>query len=167
MSDELKIEAAGVVDDGKNLVVTLSLRNESDTTLHVNTRLRALWYDPATRVLTVRLAETGLADPPWETWKVLPILTAVDPQGTATIVLRLSRYLTKLEPGDEMGPKVVQLAAHEAEEIDVTAAWSDKPFYPDPREKQSWRKQMSAWQRGEARTRVRRDKEPKGKEVEE
>ena len=70
---------------------------------------------------------------------------------------QLKRFIDQMEPNSI----AIIPAAHEATTVNVEVAWSDKPFYRDPRAKgQSMRQQMEAWQRGVTKVKgERREKE--------
>jgi hypothetical protein len=151
--EPLQVVKAEVEADDDEMVVKLRLRNDSDSTLHIIAGLRQLLYDPATRELTVRLTDSGLAELPMQPpYEAPPPLSAVDPHDEREITVKLPRFVTRIEPG----PTVVQVPAHEATSVTVEIGWSDRPFYRDPRGKGgSIRSQLQKWERGVAPFRSR------------
>lgn len=165
--EQLHVKNAIVEDDetGNNMFARLEVENDSDTTLHFIAVARQVLYDPATKELTVRLTDSALAElpiqPPFE---VPPPIAAVDPHDKREIVVKLPRFVTRVEPG----PQIVQLPAHEAQSVTIEVGWSDKAFYRDPREKRgggSMRSQLKNWERGVAKTQTGEVKK-KGKPAE-
>ena len=146
--DPLHVGSATVEDDGESMFLRLELRNDSDSTLHFVSVVRQLLFDPATKELTIRLTEHKLAElpiqPPFE---VPPPMAAVDPRDRRDVVVKVPRYVTRVEPG----PTIVQLPAHEAVSLTIEVGWSDRAFYRDPRGKGgSMRAQLKKWERGVA-----------------
>lgn len=155
--EQLHVKNAVVEDDetGNTMLARLEVENDSDTTLHFIAVVRQVLYDPATKELTVRLSDSALAElpiqPPFE---VPPQIAAVDPHDRREIVVKLPRFVTRVEPG----PRIVQIPAHEAQTVNIEVGWSDKAFYRDPREKRgggSMRSQLKNWERGVAKIQTR------------
>ena len=161
--EQLQIAEATIEDEGTYLLLTMRYVNPSNTTMHVYAVPRAVFYDSATNVLTVRMTDEGLPEPEVPPPVVMPPkLVAVDPHDEREIVVKLPRFVNRLEAGeDRKTPVLIQVPAHEATTVNVEVAWSDKPFYRDPRAKgQSMRQQMEAWQRGVTKVKgERREKE--------
>ena len=151
-----KIEIADVAfhDDGEHLIVNIQIRNTSDVTLHAYSTLRGMKYDEATGVLQIFLTDRNFVEKRTTTF-IRPRFTSVDPNGTASISLSLPRFLTRLAASErEVEPKIERPAIHEARAIEVEVAWSDTPFYPDPRDKKkTMREQLVSWEQGVARGR--------------
>jgi hypothetical protein len=153
---QLQIAEAKLEDAGEHMLLTLRYVNPTDTTLHVYAVPRAIFYDPDTNELTVRMTDQGIAEPLLPPPVVLPPkLVAVDPHDEREIVVKLPRFVNRIEAGeDRRKPVLIQLPAYEATTVNVEVAWSDKPFYRDPRGKgKSMREQTETWQRGTAKTR--------------
>lgn len=166
MKGEIEIGEVEFHDDGEHLVVTMELRNTSDVTLHAYSSLRGMRYDEATGVLHLFLTDRNFAEKRGTTF-IRPRFTSVDPNGRASISLSLPRFLTRLAPSEtKVEPKIERPAIHQATAVDVELAWSDTPFYPDPRDKKkSMREQLVTWERGVASGRggTRRDRPPRRK----
>ncbi len=158
MKGEIEVGNIEFHDDGQNLIVKVEIRNTSDRTLHAYASVRGLKYDSATKALTVLLTDRGLAEKPHVSNFNRPRFTSVDPKGQTVISLSLPRFLTRMAASErEYEPKIETLPIHEATTMRVEVAWSDKPFYPDPRDKRnSMRAQLVEWERGIAKGEWRR-----------
>jgi hypothetical protein len=150
---DLNIESISATDDGTDLNIVIRVRNDTNQTLHAQAVVRGIHYDPATKELRLRLTDRALVGSEPRSWYILPKLVAIDPQSTGTIELKQSRYITRISPTSS-GPalKIEQLPAHEATSITAEVAWSDKPFYSDPRvkTKKTMPEQVVEWERGVA-----------------
>lgn len=156
---ELNVESVEALDDGKILKLVVHLRNDTAQTLHLHAMVRGIHYDPATRELRFQLTDRPLMSSVPRSWYVMPKLVTIDPHSRGKLELKQSRFLTRLAPGsDPQMPKVEQLKVYEATSVAVEVAWSDKPFYGDPRSKQrkSMPEQMVAWEKGLAAGRSER-----------
>lgn len=154
MKGEIEIGAVDFRDDGEHLIVNLELRNTSDVTLHAYSSLRGMRFDEATGVLHLFLTDRNFAEKRGTTF-VRPRFTSVDPNGRASISLTLPRFLTRLAASEsKVEPKIERPPIHTATAVDVELAWSDTPFYPDPRDKQkTMREQLVTWEQGVAKGR--------------
>jgi hypothetical protein len=159
---DLNVEAVEANDDGKNLNLTIRLRNDSNQTLHAQTNVRGIHYDAATKELRFQLTDRALIGGVPPSWYILPKTVAIDAHSTGTVELKQSRYVTRISPASSGDlPTIEQLPAHEADSIAVEVAWSDKPFYSDPRRKtKSMAEQVVAWERGVAKGRLERRPNP-------
>jgi hypothetical protein len=154
---DLNVESVDAVDDGANLNLVIRLRNDSNKTLHAQAVVRAIHYDPATKELKFWLTDRALIGSPPRGWYVQPRVAAIDPHSTGMIELKQSRYLTRISPTSSgQAPTIEQLPVHEATSVSVEVAWSDKPFYSDPRQKKSMPDQVVEWERGLAVGRTER-----------
>jgi hypothetical protein len=163
MTPELEIAVSQLHDDGTRLALRVNLHNPADRTLHAYASLRALRYDPTTSVLEVQLSDRGLAEQPWMTGTLaMPRFTSVDPGGDTILELSVPRVITRLAPGqNQISVTFERRLAHEARYVDLEIAWSDTPFYADPRRKTAGpRASLVAWARGFARHRHTRDDPP-------
>jgi hypothetical protein len=162
---DLNVESVSAVDDGSNLNLVIQLRNDSDQTLHAQAIVRGIQYDPITKELRFRLTDRALVGSLPRSWYMLPRLVAIDPHGRGEIRLTQSRYLTRISPtAGGQAPTVEQLPAHEATSVVVEVAWSDQPFYTDPRRRtrKSMPEQVVDWERGVALGRSERRPLPPG-----
>jgi len=143
--EPVRIRKATIEDDGESLSARLEIHNDSGSTVHFIAAVRQLLYDPASRQLTVRLSDHGLAELPFQPpFEVQPPMAAVDAHGRREITVKLPRHLTRVEPG----PSIVQLPAHEATTVNIEVGWSDRAFYRDPRGKGGgMRAQLKKWER--------------------
>jgi hypothetical protein len=160
MTDELEIGAltARVQDDA--IVVRLELVNDSDRTLHAYGQARRVVIDPATGVLVVGLTDREADTDGDASTFVLPAFTAVDPHGTTTVELRVPRAVTRITGATAQGAPVLErIPLDQATEIQAEVAWSDTPFYQDPRAAQAEAAhpaaQLRRWERGLATARAR------------
>lgn len=156
---ELKVESVEARDDGRNLNLIIRLRNDSNQTLHAHSVVRGIHYDPTTKELKFQLTDRPLVGALPQSWYILPKLVAVDPHSTGTIELKQSRFVTRISPSSRGDvPTIEQLPAHEAASVVVEVAWSDKPFYSDPRQKKAkpMPEQVVDWERGMATGRATR-----------
>ena len=121
-------------DDGELLTVNIELRNPSNRTLHAYAVVRKIDYDPATKTLKLELTDRNVSTDLIAGMFVLPRLTTIDPNGTATVTIKLPRVITRLAASaEDKQPAFEQLPIHEAQNVEVHIAWSDKPFYADER----------------------------------
>lgn len=151
MKGEIEIGEVEFHDDGEHLIVNMELRNTSNVTLHAYSSLRGMKFDEATGVLHLFLTDRNFAEKRGGTF-IRPRFTSVDPNGRASISLSLPRFITQLAASEtKVEPKVERPPIHQATAVDVELAWSDTPFYPDPRDKKkSMREQLVTWERGVA-----------------
>lgn len=154
MNGELEIGKVQMQDDGTNLIVTIELLNKTDRTLHAYADPRGILYDPATRTLTVMLTDRDLQDRVGSTFR-RPNLRAIDPQGITLLRLTLPRVLNRMKPSAEKltSPEFEKLNIFEAQTVEVRVAWSDRPFYADPRPRKTQRtprQELVAWEKGVA-----------------
>ena len=159
MTKELQIADAKLEDDGKKLWIEVDVVNPTNRTLHFYRTMRAIRYDPASRVLQVQLSDRNLEEPHATDTFIHPRIIAVDPGGRARFRLPLPRRITRVQPGGQnlRTPVIEALPAYEAEEVEVEIAWSGTPFYRDPRPTgKGPRADLTAWAQGFATTRVRR-----------
>ena len=152
MNDDLQVVRVEAHDDGTNLIVTIELRNDSDRTLHAYAEQRNLQYDPAAKQLTIFLTDRQTKELMGSIFR-RPRLRAVDPHGTTVLTLQLPRQLTRfLQTAEKQtSPQFEKLPIYEAETVEVHVAWSDRPFYTDPRPKQTQRtprEELVAWEKG-------------------
>ena len=160
---DLNVESVNATDDGTDLNMVIHLRNDTNQTLHAQAVVRGIHYDPATKELRLRLTDRALVGSEPRSWYILPKLVAIDPHSTGTIELKQSRYITRISPSSSgPAPTIEQLPAHEATSIAVEVAWSDKPFYSDPRRKtkKTMPEQVVEWERGLAIGRTERQPGP-------
>lgn len=135
-------------DTDHGIEVEVRLRNQADRALHYISDCRGMSYDEAARHLTLRLSDEGrsIVVRPGNRE---PQFRHVDPGAEALLTLALPAQITKFAPPPD--PERRQLAfvkqrIADAEQVTVQIAWSDVPFYEDPR--QSVREMLPAvrWQ---------------------
>lgn len=111
--------------------VTITVRNTSETPLHVISELRGLSFDAAQRVLTLRLAEAK----PGPVTKNAPTFTlptpatvTVKPHGEATIIVKIPAILKELRrvPGEAFTMEDTDIRAMTTIRCEIAA--SDKPM---------------------------------------
>ena len=154
MPDEVQVENVAFEDDGEHLVLDIGISNSATRTMHMYASPRKIEYDPASRHLTVTLSDESTAELPGGTF-VHPRFTSVDGGGSTVIRVMLPRVITRLvQATDLQAAQTERLAIHEAATVEVAVAWSDTPYYPDPRPtERSPRAELAQWQRGVARGR--------------
>lgn len=154
MPDDVQIESVAFEDDGQHVVLDIGISNSATRTMHLYASARKIEYDPASRHLTVTLSDENTAELPGGTF-VHPRFTSVDGGGSTVIRVMLPRVITRLvQAADLQSAQTEELPIHEAATVGVAVAWSDTPFYPDPRlTGQSARAQLAQWQHGVARGR--------------
>ena len=146
-------------DRSRGLVVILiELLNELDRTAHVHATPSIARFDAEARHLYVEFSDENLHFGQSANMTTHPKFKAVDPRSRSTMHARLPRHLHELVAGtDPRVPDIAQLHIHEAEHVEVALAWSDTPYYPDPRAHSTAPlKPMSSWQKGTVRGRGRR-----------
>ena len=133
MNGEMAIRSVRGRDTGSTLAISVELRNDSDRTLHAVREARRVTYDPIARVLDVGVVP-GQPEPQTSSF-VLPSFTSVDPHSSMTIEVALPRFLTRLNGATPQGAPIIErVPIHEATAVTVEVAWSDTPFYRDPRQ---------------------------------
>jgi hypothetical protein len=152
MNGDLEVARVETRDDGTNLIVTIELRNRSERTLHVYAEYRKIEYDEAAKKLTIYLTDRKSKEVTGSIFR-WPRLRAVDPNGTTVLTLKLPRELTQFAETAEKqtSPQFEKLPIYEAESVEVRVAWSDRPFYVDPRPRQAKRtprEELVAWEKG-------------------
>lgn len=158
MDDEIAVNSVRGHDNGDRLSVAVELRNDSARTMHAFRDARTASYDPITKTLHVGLV-AGEATSDTSGSFLLPNFTSVDPGSSTTIELALPRFLTRLNGATDAGAPIIErIPIHEATEVTVDVAWSDTPFYPDPRaadvgKSRMVHDQLRSWQRGVAQGR--------------
>jgi hypothetical protein len=160
---DLNVESVNATDEGTDLNIVIRVRNDTNQTLHAQAVVRGIHYDPGAKELRLRLTDRALVGSEPRSWYILPKLVAIDPHSTGTIELKQSRYITRISPTSRgPAPTIEQLPAHEATSIAVEVAWSDKPFYSDPRvkTKKTMPEQVVEWERGIAVGRTERQPKP-------
>lgn len=157
----LDVAMKSVTRTERGLSLVIRLRNSSDRALHYVGEVRGLKYDPATKVLTVLLSDEGRALVPGPIERE-PRTHSIDPASEAELSLELPRTIVKLtdtpSPPDRVTFEEHTIA--EAQEIHVKIAWSDMPYYPDPRPTEDDRTAIQRWQRDTAVLVHRTDAEP-------
>jgi len=123
-----------VAVSARELDVTLRLKNAGDRALHYIADIRTIRFDPATGRLVVGLSDEGRVLVP-SMASVHPNIKVIDPDSEAELMLALPLQIRKLANA----PAADGFAAFEdqdltaATEIVVEVAWSDTPYYNDPR----------------------------------
>jgi hypothetical protein len=155
----LSIAAASLTDNGQDLLLDMTIKNDTARTLHFYSSIRAMRYDKATRTLEVQLSDDQLVEPRslrgpavQQTTFILPSFTSVDPHGEAKLSLTIPRTLTRVnaEESSDAALKFEVVPCHEATTVAIDLAWSDVPFYADPRVAGEYRRQLAAWAKGHA-----------------
>src|SRR5262245_43542560 len=135
MEAGLEVGTVGFQDDGKNVIITVELRNQTGRTLHAYAGPRRIYYEPATYTLTILLTDRQEPELFASTF-IQPRLRAVDSHGATVLKLVLPRVLTRFasSPEKTVEPQFEKLPIYQATTVVVQVAWSDRPFYADPRE---------------------------------
>lgn len=140
-------EAARPTNEGVELVVRL--RNPLARAVHYISDVRAMIFDPGTRRLRVQLSDRGREPPPGG-MMVLPRFRTVDPGAETVTTIRLPRTIVKLAEGGPPGElRFEEHVVADAVAIDVEIAWSDTPYYTDPRERDLEIPSVAAWEQDE------------------
>lgn len=152
MPDEIEVENVAFEDDGQHVVLDIGISNSATRTMHLYASPRKIEYDPASRHLTVTLSDESTAELPGGSF-VQPRFTSVDGGGHTVIRVMLPRVITRLvQASDLSSAQTEALPIYEAATVEVAVAWSDTPYYPDPRPtERSARAQLAGWQHGVAR----------------
>ena len=155
-----RVVAVAEVDGGLELRVTL--HNSADRALHYLSAVRALDYDPAARVLTVRLSDEGREVVPGGA-NMRPPVSRIDPGSDAELVLQLPATISRLVPspdGDTERVAFERLRIADAVEVVVEVAWADVPYYPDPRHHDDLVLPSVRWQQHTTRSTLTREEPP-------
>ena len=152
MNGELEIGNVEMQDDGRNVIVMIELRNNTDRTLHAYADPRNIQCDPAARKLTIRMTDRERMEPMQSSFR-RPNLRAVDSKGVTVLRLMLPRIFNRMAQSAEKqtSPQFEKLNIFEAETVEVQVAWSDRPFYTDPQSSQTQqtaRQELAAWDKG-------------------
>jgi hypothetical protein len=157
--DEPTITGTSLTDDGQHLHLTVRVHSTSNRTLHLYNSTRALRYDRTTKTLEVQMSDHGLAEPrslrygdEQPTTFILPSFTSVDPRGDAELSINLPRTIVRpdIAKSTTASMKFESLPIHEAAAVKVDLAWSDIPYYEDPRIPYDHRQQLVNWAKGVA-----------------
>ncbi len=132
-----------------SLDVTFRLKNEADRALHYIAEVRTIRFDPATKRLVAGLSDAGRVLIPMMVNRI-PDIKAIDAGSEAELKLALPTHIRMLAPA----PAADGSAAFEshdlttATEVVVEVAWSDVPYYPDPRPSDGERMPTEHWAKG-------------------
>jgi hypothetical protein len=140
---------AAIAHTRRGMEVTLRLRNEDTRPVHFISSVRTVLYDPAAKRLVVGLSDEGRAVIPG-LGDIQPSFNFIDPGSETELRLMLPPRIVKLAPAGPPGSEVQFEEQHpdEAEEIVVKVAWSDTPYYEDPRDRAKDRLTLQNWPRG-------------------
>ena len=148
----------------RKLEVAVRLANAADRALHYIADVRAIRYDPASRVLTLALSDEGREVLAGVMHK-LPVIRHVDPGGEAEIRLLVPDRVIKLSRSAPPGELAFdKYEADEMQEVVVEVGWSDVPFYEDTRRKARAGPQQlptTSWERYKSRATMRMDDQRK------
>jgi hypothetical protein len=160
MPDELtpnamQLGTTSAAVEESSIVLTIELVNDSDRTMHAYQDARRVVFDDVTGVLHVGLTDRAGEDNGRSSSYVMPNFTSIDPHGMTTITVRVPRVLTRIAGASgKGGVRLERIAIDQAAEVSVEVAWSDTPFYPDPRRLEAGQAHPSAalrrWERGVA-----------------
>lgn len=157
--DEPTITGTSLTDDGQHLHLTIRVHSTSNRTLHLYNSIRALRYDGATKTLEVQMSDHGLVEPRSLRYGdeqpatfILPSFTSVDANSNAELSLNLPRTIVRpdIARSTTASMKFESLPIHEAAAMKVFLAWSDTPYYEDPRIPYDHRQQLVNWAKGVA-----------------
>lgn len=158
--NDLIITEASLTDDGQQLHLKVKARNPANRTRHVYASHRALRYDAATGILEVQMSDHGLVEPRElrnsgdmsPATVILPAFTTVDPKNDAEITMMLPRTIVRpsLARSTATMMKFDVLPIYEARSVKIDLAWSESPFYLDPRRPTKNREQLVEWAKGVA-----------------
>jgi hypothetical protein len=151
VNGELEIGTVEMQDDGRNVIVAIELRNNTDRTLHAYADPQNIHYDPAPRKLTVGMTDREATEPMPSIRR--PNLRTVDPKGVTVLRLTLPRIVNRMAQSAEKqtSSQFEKLNIFEAKTVEVQIAWSDRPFYIDPRPRKAQltpRQELLAWEKG-------------------
>ena len=152
MTDDLRIDDVRLREDEKQVVVEIAVTNPSQRTLHAHVTPRKVHYDIDTRALSIELTDENLRTDVLTTARQLPRFKAVDPGSESILKVTLPRIMHQMASEARDGEPVVEtLPIHEAQSVTVSVAWSDSPFYPDPRDRaEQAESDVVTWQKGVA-----------------
>jgi len=144
----LEISMKSVTANKRGISVLLKLHNPADRALHYVSEVRGLKYEPASKTLTVIMSDEGRVLVPGPMEKE-PVTRSIDPKADAELELQLPPTIVKLAetPSPQGALRFEEQAISEAEHIDVRMAWSDTPYYIDPRPGDPMRTGLQRWQR--------------------
>jgi hypothetical protein len=130
--------------------VIAAVRNTAeDRTLFVVSSVRRVQFDAATRTLRLSLAEAPTGTEPLQIRHfVMPGFTAVRPGASEDIrapVPRILRLMTAM-PSQAQGQGYEEIDTTQAERLELTVAFADQPFRPEPgASPEELRRQLAAW----------------------
>jgi hypothetical protein len=132
--DDLKVAIQSVEPTAdKKVEVAVRLSNTASRALHYIADVRAVRYDPATRVLTLSLSDEGREIIPGAIRK-LPVIRHVDPGTEAEIRLVIPDRVIKLSRSVSPGELAFdKYEFGDMQEVVVEVGWSEVPFYKDTR----------------------------------
>jgi hypothetical protein len=158
--DDVTITGTTLTDDGQHLHLKIRVHNPSNRTRHLYNSVRALRFDPPSKTLEVQMSDHGLAEPRslrygdelQPTNFILPSFTSVDPRSDGELSISLPRTIMRPDVAKSTSTslKFEQLPIHEATTVKVDLAWSDTPYYEDPRIPYDHRQQLVKWARAVA-----------------
>jgi hypothetical protein len=145
------------------VVILIELLNELERTAHVHATPSIVRFDAQARHLYVEFSDENLQAGLTMGMVTHPKFKAVDPRSRSTMHARLPRHLHELVAGmDARVPDIARLHIHEADEVEVMLAWSDTPYYPDPRTAHPTARlgSVRSWQKGTLHGHGRRVERP-------
>ena len=133
----------------RGLDVTFRLKNDADRAVHYIADVRTIRFDPGIGRLVVGLSDEGRVLLP-SMANIHPNFKVVDPGSEAELKLTLPLQIRKLAdaPAPDGSVAFESQDLTSATEIVVEVAWSDTPFYGDPRPTDTERMPTEAWALG-------------------
>lgn len=156
--EAIEITAVRAALEEKDLVISITVRNRADRTVHAYGSPRRVLYDNATRKLTLELHDHGHG--PEEEKRIeqhlkQPRVVPLEGGTETTFKVKLPTVIHRLRPAAERGTGALfeDLRISEAKEIELEIAHQDTPFYYNP--KVDNLRQLRTWGRVIAKARLK------------
>lgn len=161
--DALKASVFAFEPKGESVDLTVRLKNSASRALHYISDIRAIRYDPATRILTISFSDQGRQPIPMAVTKV-PKFRFVEPQSEVEIQHRIPNRIVKLSRTAPPGKLAFEThLLDNMEELVVEVGWADVPFYKDTRKSRAkeLRTPAARWEQHQARASMRMSQKPR------
>ena len=142
------IESVDFSDRGAQIIVRLN--NPANRAMHYITDLRSIRYDTARRRLVLGLSDRG-SEAGTAAFRTHPQFAYIDPASAAELKLQLLASYVQFDSQVSASGDLLftEIRPASAREIVVEIAWSDVPFYDDPRDRPEDVDPTIAWALGE------------------
>lgn len=152
------IERLEASDRGLDIIIRLN--NPTDRAMHYISDLRSIRYDATTRKLVLGLSDRNRGAVT-AAFRTHPEFAYIDPASAAELKLHLLASYVRFDSQMAASGELLfdEIRPADAQEIVVEVAWSDVPFYEDPRDRPDNVEPAQDWALGELAMSIKVPKE--------